>query len=75
MTIAKTMNGKDLKLAPPPATHAEQRKDWDAYYAPRNEAFQKANLTGTDLVSGNTSASCTIISAASGAWMRTSAAC
>jgi arylsulfatase A-like enzyme len=28
----------------------EQRKAWDAYYEPRNQAFQKANLKGADLV-------------------------
>jgi arylsulfatase A-like enzyme len=28
----------------------EQRKAWDAYYEPRNEAFRKANLQGKDLV-------------------------
>ena len=30
--------------------HAEQRKAWDAYYAPRNDAFRNANLQGDDLV-------------------------
>jgi arylsulfatase A-like enzyme len=28
----------------------EQRKAWDAYYGPRNEAFRQANLKGDDLV-------------------------
>lgn len=50
MTIAKTMNAKDLKLTPPPQLTDEQRKVWDAYYNPRNEAFRKANLKGKDLV-------------------------
>ena len=27
-----------------------QRKEWDAYYEPRNEAFRKANPQGRDLV-------------------------
>src|SRR5262249_1388568 len=50
MTIAKTMNAKDLKLTPPTQLTAEQRKTWDAYYGPRNEAFRKADLKGKDLV-------------------------
>ena len=50
MTIAKTMNAKDLKLVPPPQLTAEQRRAWDAYYEPRNEAFRTANPTGKDLV-------------------------
>jgi arylsulfatase A-like enzyme len=50
MTIAKTMTAKDLKLTPPPQLNAEQRKAWDAYYNPRNEAFRKANLKGKDLL-------------------------
>jgi arylsulfatase A-like enzyme len=50
MTIAKTMNDRDLKLTPPRQLTAEQRKAWDAYYDPRNEAFRQANLQGKDLV-------------------------
>lgn len=50
MTIAKTMNERDLKLIPPKILTTEQRKVWDAYYEPRNEAFRKANLQGKDLV-------------------------
>jgi arylsulfatase A-like enzyme len=50
MTIAKTMTPKDLKLSPPPQLTPEQRKEWDAYYEPRNEAFRKANPQGRDLV-------------------------
>lgn len=50
MEIAKVMNDLDLKLTPPPAMNAEQRKAWDAYYNPRNEAFRKQNLQGKDLV-------------------------
>lgn len=51
MTIATTMRLKeDCKLAPPPDLNPEQRKIWDAYYGPRNEAFQKQNLTGQALV-------------------------
>lgn len=50
MTIAKTMNELDLKLTPPKQLNAEQRKTWDAYYNPRNEAFRQAKLQGKDLV-------------------------
>jgi arylsulfatase A-like enzyme len=50
MTVAKTMTTKDLKLTPPPQMTPEQRKEWDAYYGPRNEAFRKANLQGKELV-------------------------
>ncbi len=49
MTIEKTMNNVDLKLNPSNLAPA-QKKLWDAYYGPRNEAFRKANLTGKDLV-------------------------
>jgi arylsulfatase A-like enzyme len=51
MTIAKTMNDKDLKFVVPPQLNDEQRAAWKAYYKPRNEAFQKANLQGRALVS------------------------
>ena len=50
MTIAKTMNDRDLKLVAAARLTPEQRKAWDAYYEPRNEAFRKANLQGKDLV-------------------------
>ena len=35
---------------PPAALTPEQRKAWDAYYEPRNEAFREAKLEGKDLV-------------------------
>jgi arylsulfatase A-like enzyme len=50
MTIAKTMTDKDLKLTPPPGLAEEQRKVWDAYYDPRNEAFRRAKPQGKELV-------------------------
>jgi arylsulfatase A-like enzyme len=50
MTIAETMNDKDLKLTPPADLTAEQRKAWDAYYEPRNEAFRQTKPEGRDLV-------------------------
>jgi arylsulfatase A-like enzyme len=50
MTIAKTMTPGDLKLKTPGNLTPEQRKAWDAYYEPRNKAFQEAKLEGKDLV-------------------------
>ena len=50
MTIEKTMNDVDVKLKTPPQLTPEQKKEWDAYYEPRNEKFRKANLSGKDLV-------------------------
>jgi len=50
MMIRSTMNALDLKLRPPPDLNTEQRKIWDAYYEPRNEAFRKLDLKGRDLV-------------------------
>jgi arylsulfatase A-like enzyme len=50
MTIAKTMTNRDLKFVTPAALTPEQRKEWDAYYGPRNEEFHRANLQGDDLV-------------------------
>lgn len=50
MTIAKTMTlNSDGKLVDPPDLSPEQRKTWDAYYAPRNAAFKEKNLTGRAL--------------------------
>jgi arylsulfatase A-like enzyme len=47
MTIAKTMRlNEDNKLTIPKDLTPEQAKIWNDYYAPRNEAFQKKNLTG-----------------------------
>ncbi len=50
MTIAKTMNKRDVKLVPPPGLTPEQLSKWNAYYEPRNVAFAKANPQGADLV-------------------------
>src|SRR5687767_11994844 len=51
MSIARTMNDNDLKLGPAPVEFTpEQKKIWDDYYGPRNDAFRKANLTGQDLI-------------------------
>jgi arylsulfatase A-like enzyme len=50
MTIAKTMTDVDLKFKPPGNLTAEQKKQWDSYYDPRNQAFREAKLEGKDLV-------------------------
>jgi len=50
MTIEKTMRlNEDSKLAVPPDLTAEQRKIWETYYVPRNEAFLKQKLSGRAL--------------------------
>ncbi|HEY3861314.1 MAG TPA: sulfatase [Verrucomicrobiae bacterium] len=50
MTIAKTMKlNEDNKLTDPPEMNADQRKTWDAYYAPRNKKFAEAQLSGQAL--------------------------
>jgi arylsulfatase A-like enzyme len=50
MTLAKTFTALDAKLTHPPGINEEQKKQWDGYYGPRNEAFKQANLQGQDLV-------------------------
>jgi arylsulfatase A-like enzyme len=50
MTLEKTFSQLDAKLVYPPGINEEQKKAWDAYYKPRNEAFQAAKLSGQDLV-------------------------
>ncbi len=50
MTIAKTMTAQDLKLKEPKNLTPEQLEKWNAYYQPRNAAFEAANLQGRDLV-------------------------
>ncbi len=50
MTIANTMRvNEDNKLATPGDLTPEQKKIWDAYYVPRNEAFLKKILAGRAL--------------------------
>ena len=75
MTIAKTFTPLDLKLTPPPRLTPEQRKAWDAYYEPRNEAFREANSRARTSSAGSTTATCTTTSAASRRWTRASAGC
>jgi arylsulfatase A-like enzyme len=50
MTIAKTMNNRDVKLVPPNNLTPEQKARWDAAYGPKIKAFQEANPQGQDLV-------------------------
>jgi arylsulfatase A-like enzyme len=50
MTLEKTFTPLDAKLTTPGSLNEEQRKEWEAYYEPRNEEFRKANLSGKDLV-------------------------
>lgn len=50
MTIDKTMTAVDLKLQPPADLTPQERDAWNAYYEPRNAAFQAARLEGADLV-------------------------
>ena len=50
MTIAETMNERDLKLTPPPNLTPQQRAKWDAAYEPKNQAFRRADLKGKELV-------------------------
>lgn len=50
MTIAKTMHDRDLKFVAPSSLTPEQKRQWDAYYEPRNAKFRAANLQGKDLV-------------------------
>jgi arylsulfatase A-like enzyme len=50
MTIDRTMNDADVKLTTLAQLTPEQKKEWDAYYGPRNEAFLKAKPEGKDLV-------------------------
>jgi arylsulfatase A-like enzyme len=50
MSIEKTMNETDLKLNQPRNFTDKQLKAWNAAYGPKNEAFEKANLSGRELV-------------------------
>lgn len=47
MTIAHTLNPRDLKLEPPPELNQEQRAAWDAFYGPQNDDFLRADLQGS----------------------------
>ena len=49
MTIAETMNDRDLKFVSPPNLTPDQAAAWNAAYEPKNRAFREANLSGDDL--------------------------
>lgn len=50
MSIEKTFTETDAKLKAPGSLTPEQKKQWDAYYEPRNKEFEKSQLSGSDLV-------------------------
>ncbi len=50
MGIDRTFTPSDAKLVAPKNLTDDQRKQWNAYYEPRNQVFQEANLSGKDLV-------------------------
>ena len=50
MTVAKHLSPNDLKLVPNRGLTEEQAADWDRAYAPKNKAFEEANLEGDDLI-------------------------
>lgn len=50
MGIDRTFTELDAKLQTPTNMTAEQLAQWNAYYGPRNQSFQKANLSGKELV-------------------------
>ncbi len=50
MSLRYTMNRSDLKLVPPGNLTDEQLEKWNAAYGPKNEAFEKMDLQGRDLV-------------------------
>lgn len=50
MTIERHLTPHDLKLARQAELNAEQRAAWDKAYEAENEAFEKARVSGRDLV-------------------------
>lgn len=50
MTVATHLSPNDLKLVPQRGLTEQQTKYWNEAYGPKNEAFKKANLTGTELI-------------------------
>ena len=50
MSIAETLEDRDLKLVPPTELNDRQRKAWEAAYGPRNARFRDAMLSGDALV-------------------------
>ena len=52
-TIDRHLSANDLKLKAP-GNSPEQKAKWDEAYGPKNEAFEKANLTEVIYSNGNT---------------------
>lgn len=50
MSVANDLTPNDLKLTPPGNLTREQLAAWNDAYGPRNAAYEKANLTGEELV-------------------------
>lgn len=50
MTLAKTFSSLDAKLTYPPGMNDAQKKEWDKYYQPRNDALKTMRLTPKGLV-------------------------
>ena len=50
MTLEKTFTENDAKLKSPASLTPEQKKEWDAYYGPRNKEYLDNKLSGSDLV-------------------------
>ncbi len=50
MSIEVTMGKNDMKFESPKRLTSEQKKEWDAYYEPRNATCKAAKLQGQDLV-------------------------
>lgn len=50
MMLEKNFTDSDAKLVAPPSLTLDQRKQWDAYYEPRNAKFRAAKLSGKKLV-------------------------
>ena len=50
MGLDRTFTDLDAKLTPAPNMTPEQLAEWNAYYQPRNAAYEAAKPTGRDLV-------------------------
>jgi arylsulfatase A-like enzyme len=50
MTVATHLTRNDLKLVPQRGLTEQQTEYWNKAYGPKNEAFEKANLTGKKLI-------------------------
>jgi arylsulfatase A-like enzyme len=50
MSLRDTFSLLDAKLKPTPGLNEQQLRDWNAYYLPRNEAYERSAPQGDDLV-------------------------